>query len=387
MPILPTAKAAGRESLQISLLTVEPRSNYVYTIYGHTALRLYDPSPDHMVDIVLNWGTFDSHLPGFLYRFMRGDADYFLSATNFSLFCYAYSEANATIVEQVLNIPEEGKERLIESVTQNLKEENLKYRYNFLFDNCTTRPRNLIEEACGKRLLYPEQKEKTTFRKLIHNYTYPYPWLAFGIDLVVGSGADSLLSTRNELFLPMGLLRTLNRSALQLVDGTKLPVVASSKIIIQSNDSDRINYCFWTSPPAVGMLLFVIYAIIAYWGWRKRRRFRGFFAPGFLVAALAGFIIGFLVLFSAHPCMFPNWNLLWLHPFQLIAFFGYFFKKSYRFISWYHIVNLVLLSALLFGRFWSPQVLNTANIPYICCLFLSSAYWLLIGKRITGKEK
>jgi hypothetical protein len=335
---------------------------------------------------VLNWGTFDFHSSGFIYRFLRGDADYFLSATNYNSFYYDYLGENATVVEQILNIPEEGKDRLVEIVGQNLKVENLKYRYSFLFDNCTTRPRNLIEDACGGKLVYPEQTEKTTFRKLIHGCTHPFPWMTFGIDLIVGAGADSLISIREELFLPLKLLEILNRSVALDEDGTRYPIIASSEIIIQSADYERITSYFWDSPLVVGILLFVVYAIIACLGWRKKREFRGFFAPWFLVAALAGFLIGFLVLFSAHPCVSPNWNWLWLHPFHLIAFAGYFFKKSYRFISWYHIVNLVLLSALLFEKYWSAQVLNIANVPYVCCLFLASAYWISIGKRITSKK-
>jgi len=297
-----------------------------------------------------------------------------------------YLEGNATVEEQVLNIPEEGKERLIESVARNLKEENLKYHYNFVFDNCTTRPRDFIENACGGKLVYPSQREKTTFRNLIHSCTHPYPWMTFGIDLIIGSGADSLISVRDELFLPVKLLEALNHSAV-LDEGARYPIVASSKIIILSTEHERARFHFWYSPPVVGILLFVVYAIVAYLGWRKKRVFGGFFAPGFLVAALAGCLIGFLVFFSVHPCVSPNWNLLWLHPFHLIAFIGYFFKKSYRFITWYHIVNLVLLSALLFVRFWSPQVLNIANIPFICCLFLASANWIFISRRITSKKR
>src|SRR5215470_146587 len=75
------SNASEVDSLQISLLTVKPYSNKVYTIYGHTALRIYDPQ--HNTDVVFNWGTFDFNTPHFLYRFLKGKSNYFLSTIDY----------------------------------------------------------------------------------------------------------------------------------------------------------------------------------------------------------------------------------------------------------------------------------------------------------------
>ncbi|GHT02391.1 membrane protein [Bacteroidia bacterium] len=358
-------KAFQTDSLQVSLLTVLPRPNEAYTIYGHTALRLYDP--EQRTDVVFNWGTFDFDAPHFLYRFVKGETDYFLSYTDYKHFLYVYSMGNATMVEQVLNLTAEGKEALMQKLSLNLQPENLVYRYNFLFDNCTTRVRDLIEQSTEDQLVYPEQTGTTTFRQLIHSCTEPYPWMTFGIDLLIGSGADSLINARQELFLPLKLKEALDNT----------PIVISSKQVLTSVPEQVVKRWFWESPLTIGILIFLVYLVVAGMGWWKHRKFKGFFAPLFFIAGAAGCLVAFVTLFSYHPCTSPNWNLLWLHPFHLIAFVGYFFKKPNRLISGYHWINLVLLAGLLLGWHWIPQALNPADIPYILCLGLASGFWLL----------
>jgi hypothetical protein len=370
------AQAWETDSVQISLLTVMPRSNEVYTIYGHTALRVQDPV--QKIDAVFNWGTFDFNTPHFLYRFVKGETDYFLSVTDYDRFLYTYYMGNATVVEQLLAIPPEGKAQILQLLSVNMQPENLIYRYNFLFDNCTTRVRDLIEKGSDGHFVYPEQTKEITFRELIHSCTNPYPWMTFGIDLLIGSGADSLISVRQELFLPEKLMLVLNP-------------IYPSKPVLTSVPEPISELRFWDSPLKIGYLILAIYIVIALAGASLRAKrskpFSTFHFPFsilFLVAGAAGCLVAFTTLFSDHPCTSPNWNLLWLHPFHLIAFVGYLFKKSYRFIAWYHVVNLVLLSSLLLGNHWIPQTLNPADIPFILCLGLASGYYWVHGARCKG---
>ena len=357
------AQAYRTDSLQVSLLTVMPRSDYVWTKFGHTALRLYDPS--QQIDRVLNWGTFDFEAPHFIYRYIRGETDYFLSETDYVSFLWDYKRKNTSMVEQILDLSPEGKEILLEKIVTNLQPENRVYRYDFLFDNCTTRVRDLIEQsATGPD--YPASAEKTTFRKLIHSYTEAYPWLTFGIDLLVGAGADSLISVRQTLFLPVNLKTILDTT----------PIVVSSKQLLTAIPEPDSKLGFWESPLIIGCLILLIYIIIVVRGWRKRRLFKVWFAPLFLVAGAAGCLLAFMVAFSYHPCMRPNWNLLWLHPLQLAGFVGCFFKKPRRWIRRYHVVNLVVLLGAVVGWHWIPQALNGADIPFMLCLGVASWAYL-----------
>lgn len=395
------AQEPSYNHLQVSILTVKPRPNEVYTIFGHTALHLYDP--DQNIDNVLNWGTFNFEAPNFLYRFVKGETDYFLSETTYDQFYAYYSQDNSTVIEQVLNIPDENKKELIEKLSFELLPENCEYRYNFLFDNCTTRPRDIIEKFCGWKLLYPPSKTgPTTFRQLIHSYTASYPWLAFGIDLVIGGGADSLLTDRQELFLPEKLMTALEYSRVTPLIGDELPLVVSTEIIIQSPMQETLHPKRWNSPLITGIVLLFIYLTLIIVGYRKKKKFRIPFALLFLTAGLAGCIVTFISLFSVHPCTQYNWNLLWLHPIHFVGVIGFFFplqntispdKKGTIFsmekikfamtglFSWFHRSNLVLLSLLLLAIFRIPQQLNLAIIPYILCLWVVSGYWLLLLKK------
>ncbi|GHT14983.1 membrane protein [Bacteroidia bacterium] len=368
------AKAQSYDNLQVSLLTVKPSSIAVYTIYGHTALRLYDPSNN--TDIVLNWGMFDSHAPNFLFHFVKGETDYYFTTMDYSSFFLEYSWKNTTITEQILSIPNENKAAFIQMIALNLKPENRNYRYNFLFDNCTTRPRDIIEKCCGGKLAYPVQTEKTTFRDLIHSCTNPYPWMTFGIDLLIGSGADSLISIRQELFLPEKLMDALEQAAVIAPNGAEFPLVVSSKVILQSSDDEVSQLAFWDSPLLIASIIFLIYMTLVIVGYITKRRFRLPFALLFFVAGIGGCLVATICFFSIHPCTSPNWNILWLHPLHLIGFVGFLLKKSYPLFRWYHGINFVLLSGFLLGWHWIPQELNPACIPFILCL------WIISGKNL-----
>ncbi len=370
-------KALSGDSIRVSLLTVMPRSNEVYTIYGHTAIRVHDSSRN--MDVVFNYGSFSFHEPGFIYHFVKGDADYYLSWDEYNDFQRVYSRGNSTVIEQVLNIPEKDKEGMIQMFRINLLPENLKYRYNFLFDNCATRPRDIIEKYCGGTLIYPDQQTEVTFRDLIHSCTDPYPWMTFGIDLIIGCGADSLIGLRQEMFLPVKLMNALD-GAKVVNDSLSYPLLTSSKEIISSHKNDS-QPSSWSSPMKLGIVLLIHSLVFAVCGWIWKREFRFFFGLIFLQAGLAGCIVAFVSLISDQPCTWPNWNLLWLHPLHLIAFTGFFFKKSYSFIRGYHGSNFVLLSLLLLGWHWVPQELNLACIPYILCLWLGSGYRLISKKQ------
>ena len=359
------------DSLQISLLTVEPRSNEVYTVYGHTALRVCDPTRG--IDTVFNWGTFDFSAPFFLYHFIKGETDYFLSNTSYEYFHYAYSKDNATVKEQILNIPNENKQAFVEALALNLQPENQEYRYNFLFDNCSTRPRDFIEKYCGGKLVYPEQKEKVTFRDLIHSCTDPYPWMTFGLDLIIGSGADSLVSKRQELFLPERLMDALNQAVVITQNGETRPIVTSFETVIMSSKDNVSEQKSWFNPSTLGLIILIGFCALSIIGLVKKRKFSIPYAIIFLAAGIAGCIVTFVALFSSHPCTDANWNLLWLHPFHFIGFVGFLLKKSYPLIRWYHRSNLVLLFLfVVLSCILNFQKINFACVPFIFCIISSS---------------
>ncbi|GHS91253.1 membrane protein [Bacteroidia bacterium] len=355
-----------------------PRPNGVYTVYGHTAIRVFNPA--EKIDVVFNYGTFDFNSPNFIYRFVKGETDYSISADDYRLFEYHYSAGNAIVVEQILNIPAKNKEEIVNALIINMKPENRKYRYNYFFDNCTTRPRDIIEKYCGGKLLYSKNENPVTFRKLIHECTLHDPWMTFGIDLVIGNGADSIIGKRSELFLPVKLMEALDEAYVEDADLQQYPIVSSSKTIIRSEPINPSKS--WSSPMKLGIVMAIHCLVFAIVGFFWKKTFRFFYCLIFMNVAIAGCIVAFVALISSHPCTWPNWNLLWIHPLHFIPAIGYFFKKTYHLIRWYHWSNFVLLSGILLGWSLIPQELNIACIPFIICLWISSGYKLLIDKKL-----
>lgn len=380
-----TSKAIKMNDVQISLLTIPPYNNKVYTMYGHTALHIYNLKDN--IDIVFNWGSFDFKTPKFLYHFLTGKTDYYLSTIDYNQFIQYYHILNIPVIEQILYITPISKKYLLQTISINLKPQNRIYRYNVFKDNCSTRIRNIIEKAIGMPLNNLNNFHSNTIRKLIHSCFYSYSWLNFGIDLLIGSEADKFISKRESLFLPMELKKTLDSVNYNF----GIPLVMSTSQSLSTNCKKNIHSSFFYSPIKIswiifylnGMLVIAMGTIIYKNKKSKITRFiskitKICFAFLFFLVAICGCFLLFFVLFSFHPCTSSNWNLFWLHPFHFIAFAGYFLKKATHWITKYHWINLILLFTFLLGKSCIPQNLNLAIIcPYIYSLILGSSLYLI----------
>src|SRR5207237_648325 len=130
-------------SLRITVLTCSPGQD-LYSIFGHNALRITDSSKG--TDVIYNWGTFDFNEPNFYLKFMRGKLLYFLSPDKLEDFMYEYQYEGRSVNEQVLDISCEEKMKIKQLVDINMTGDNRFYKYDFLYDNCTTRIRDIVEK-------------------------------------------------------------------------------------------------------------------------------------------------------------------------------------------------------------------------------------------------
>ena len=101
------------ENTKISVLTVGT-ANESHSLYGHTALRIYDSKTN--IDIVYNYGMFDFNTENFMLKFVKGDLQYYAAAYPYQDFEYNYHEENRSIYEQVLNISLSEKQQLFEKL-------------------------------------------------------------------------------------------------------------------------------------------------------------------------------------------------------------------------------------------------------------------------------
>ncbi|NDC77855.1 MAG: DUF4105 domain-containing protein, partial [Chitinophagia bacterium] len=208
-----TPAQTDSSGLRVSLLTCSPGSE-LYSTFGHSALRIVDTAVG--TDIVYNFGVFDFSDPEFYAKFVRGKLLYFLDQEAFPYFQYAYVVEGRRITEQVLRL-DEGRKRSIQTfLAENLRPENRYYKYDFLFDNCTTRLRDLIlgQQSSTIRTGRVLDDTTTTFREQLHTYLYRNHqyWSALGIDILLGSRIDRPMTNEQAMFLPDFLEKALDSS-------------------------------------------------------------------------------------------------------------------------------------------------------------------------------
>ena len=196
------------DSIRFSLLTCAPGEE-IYSLFGHTAIRYENYTRKQ--DFVFNYGMFSFNTPNFVMRFLLGETDYQLGVVPFSYFQMEYAERGSSVYQQVLNLTTEEKSKLLQLLDDNYHPSNRTYRYNYFYDNCTSRARNKIEECIYGDVVYEEPDSSVSFRDIIREYTAGHPWDALGIDLCLGDEADVPIDYRNQMFAPFGF-KTFNES-------------------------------------------------------------------------------------------------------------------------------------------------------------------------------
>ena len=65
-----------------------------------------------------------------------------------------YSRENRTIKEQVLNLSTAQKQQLFNYLENNYKPENRKYLYDFFYDNCATKIRDVLSTVTNNSITF-----------------------------------------------------------------------------------------------------------------------------------------------------------------------------------------------------------------------------------------
>lgn len=387
--------------VRVSLITCAP-GREVYQLEGHTALRLTrEPEAGHPgYDHVVNWGVFDFASPNFLYRFVKGETDYMALAYPFDLFMEEYRLEGRRVVEQVLDLTPEQAARVEALAAENILPENRTYRYNYVTDNCATRPLALIEAALGDTLEFshpaplhpsmaphPEQPDTSegtpaTFRSEITRYHTCYPWYQFGIDLALGSGIDRPMNSRGRIFAPIFLQRQLATATWRTPQGESRPAVKETHVLNHGipGGVTASPTPLPFSPIGVSVAIFTLTLAISIRDLGRRRITRWFDTLFYGAFTIAGCVIAFLIFVSEHEATSPNWLFLWLNPFCAIAAAGIWIKRCKRVVYCYQICNFAALILLLAGHHFFGQVFNAAFPLLILCDMMRSFTFIYVNR-------
>lgn len=372
-------KVVLSDQAQVSLLTNSPWDKEIYALFGHTALRVNDPL--QQLDVVFNYGIFDFDSPNFMYRFVKGETDYWVAPMSFNSYMYSYKTRGVGIVQQILNLNQTEKQNIFDALVTNCLPENKIYRYNYFYDNCSTRPRDIVSNNIDGKIIYKTAKTDQSFRDLLDLYLKNQPWVKFGIDLVIGADADKIITDRQKDFLPQNLEQSFRTATIKTNEGLSKELVKETIILNKSQTSD--NATSLISPTIAGFILLIIYLFISILNLKNKSLTLGKIADSilFFIAGLAGCIIFFLMFFTEHPCTNPNWNIIWLNPIQLIFACLFLIKPLIKYIYYYHFINFVLLSVLFLAWFLIPQQMNLSFIPYIIALWMRSGVNIIEYKK------
>lgn len=300
------------DSIRVSLLTCSPHDE-IYSLYGHTAIRYEDKASK--TDIVVNYGMFSFKKPFFVARFVLGLTDYEMGIQDFNDFCYEYQYFGSQVIQQEINLTPEEKGQLLKALQDNYANARV-YRYNYFYNNCTTKARDIILKSINGKIEYKNAIDKSvSFRDLIHGCNANYSWASFGNDLLLGFKADMQTTREEQQFLPDNLMRDFGQAKIVSADGSARPLVKNTEIIVKGNDY-AIAGKTKVTPQFVFITLLLLIAAIVVAEFKTKKRFLWVDISLLLASGLAGLIL-FVMLFSEHPTTSTNLQIFILCPLNL----------------------------------------------------------------------
>lgn len=338
-----TIQAQDSSHLRISLLTCG-QGDEVYSTFGHTAISVID-SAAH-TDIVYNYGTFDFDAPGFIYNFVKGKLNYFVSVSTFDDFMYEYQYEKREVWEQELILTEQQKKEMNAFLQWNALPENKNYSYDFIKDNCTTRVRDIIAKNIGDSLIFDkiETPKDTSYRDGINHYSGKLSWLNFGMNVLLGARTDEEASDHRFYFLPDYL-----KDGVARIKINDQPIAKAAKLIYDPKTKATTAADIFSPILVFGLLAVIITGLSFSKNQTAKKILSVFDLFFFTTLGLLGCFILFMWFGTDHYWCKDNMNLLWAWPTHLVFIF---LQKKETGIRYFKIVSVAsLLFAILHPLF------------------------------------
>jgi len=338
----------------VSLVTYSPGEE-LYTAFGHSCIRIKDDGLGF--DRLYNYGTFDFNTPYFYLKFARGDLLYELAVGQANAEINGVAVAGQGVTEVVLDLTEAQKQQLFRDLEVNLLPENRAYHYDFIFDNCSTRIRNVFERIIGQQLSAPIKRPRT-FREMLDPYLDRVPWIQFGVYLLLGAKVDRVATGREACFLPADLESAAESASIQgaSLESRKIRVF-EPRGLPQSIPLINPQYVFGMT----GIVWFLL------WYFRKRGhspRFSGFYLT---IIGLTGTFIFAFSMVTQHWEAYENLNLIWLFPGHLLARLWLLTDPHSPSPILRYYLAIACFGSVLFGvvAHWLPQKFHPGVYPLI----------------------
>jgi len=353
---------------EISVITVGPGTS-LNDAFGHNAFRIKDPLLG--MDLAYGYGEYDFDAPHFYLKFAQGKLNYLLSRIEFNRFYSFYVYQNRTMQEQVLNLSASEKQRLFEFLENNYKPENRKYLYDFFYDNCATRIRDVIEQTSEAKITFntPEGLQPKTFRRLIHEHVNRNSWGSLGIDVALGSVIDKEATAYEHMFLPKYIFQFFANAT----KGNSEKLVKETHTLYQMKDKGH-SATFWSSPFIIFGLIGLIIIWITYKNHKKQKRTKVLDTILFGITGIIGLLILLLWFATDHTATAQNYNLLWAFPLNLLAMMALLKNEVKPWVIRYLKFLVIILCLLTFHWMVGIELFAIGLIPLLVALAVRYMY-------------
>jgi hypothetical protein len=351
-----------------SLITCGPSQEQLYTAFGHSAIRIHDPAQG--IDLIYNYGVFDFDQPNFYLNFARGNNNYMLAVYEFGPFANAYIYDDRFIHEQTLDLTASQKQALFDFLEWNAQPANRSYRYDYFYDNCSSRIRDALIHVLGDTLRFEGSyiTERRSIRDLTDLYLTHQPWGDLGIDICLGLPMDKDATAFEHMFLPDYLESGFDNATLTDSTGSR-PLVKDTQVIYRQRQAPASGIQL-TEPIVVFGILLLSTLVISYNDWKRKKLSTWFDRLLFGMTGAVGILLVLLWFATDHAAAAYNYNLLWALPSHALVAMLPSRRLGTLKYYWGAVTGVGLM--LLVCWPWLPQQLNVALIPLTLLIVVRS---------------
>ena len=354
---------------EISILTIGP-GTLLMDAFGHNGFRVRDR--ERMLDVVFNYGTFDFDTPNFYLKFAQGKLNYKLSHNSYDDFFQAYIAQNRSIDEQILDLTRTQKQQIFDFLLNNAKPENKYYLYDFFYDNCATKMKDVLKVSLNEKLTFkqPDDFNPKTFRALIHEHVNRNSWGSLGIDIALGSVIDKKATAEEHMFLPKYIHVFFEKAA--FTNSNKLLIKQSRSLYKKREKS--ISNIFLLSPLMIFGLLGLLILWFTYRDYKSNRRSKWLDIGLFSITGLIGVCLLLLWFATDHTATANNYNLLWAFPINIFIIKQLLQPLPKKWFIKYLKFLIIMLCLLTLHWIIGVQVFAIGLIPLFLALLIRYVY-------------
>jgi len=241
--------AGASEGARVELYTVGLGDD-LFNKFGHAALCVVDDDVPGG-GLCYNYGTSDFSRPiGLAWDVVRGHAKFWVSVSDLFSMILWFQGQDRTIYRQVFPLSDAQVETLRIELAEDATPENREYIYSHFLDNCSTRPRDWIDEITGGELRKTRIESPLTYRDYAREGFASFHWsLVPAGDLILGRWVDQDIGAYEAMFIPRVL-----RRAVEERFGARPTLVYERQAPLAAGDVRGALVRFWVV--VIGLSLF-----------------------------------------------------------------------------------------------------------------------------------